>query len=104
MLCPLPESYREAELQCYMEKDSRETKPVAPHLQHRAERSPSQGSSAYPAVDTNWSGWKNVFVEQNVYRCIFNQSRLLKPDDNNPEITVGNVGCVVFHCKDNWLR
>ncbi len=37
-------------------KNSRETKPLAPRLQRRVERSLSQGSLVFPAVDTNWSG------------------------------------------------
>lgn len=57
-LCPLPESYREAE-SCSVTWKKTAGKPnlsPPPHLQHRVERSSSQGSSVYPAVDTNWSG------------------------------------------------
>lgn len=55
-LCPLPASYREAALCCYMEEKQigRDTKPLTPRLWQRGREAGS--SSVFPAVDANWSG------------------------------------------------
>ena len=84
-------------------KNSRESKPLTSHLQSGVERSPSQGSSAFPAVDTNWHAKNNIYVEQKLYCCIFNQSNSLKTKHNKAEITIGSRGCDVFHLKYNLL-
>lgn len=64
-LCPLPASYREAALCCYMEEkqNGRDTEPLTPRLWQRGRGVGScpGGRSAFPAVNANWWWWEKLF-------------------------------------------